>query len=137
MTELTDAAMRGRVLELRGDRTAPRRAREWVRATAAAGIDPPFDADSEFNMLLCTSELVNAALLAGATSLTLRFTAQPDCVQISVADDTPVPRGRSDVTVAQRQCFRIIQRLSRRSGVDPRDTGRLAWAEFGRPGGPR
>lgn len=88
------------------------------------------DSDSEFDVLLCASELVNAALLAGSEQMILSLTADAHLVRITLEADTPVPNGRDPVALAQRQCFHIVERLARRWGLDPTPAGRVGWAEF-------
>jgi hypothetical protein len=88
------------------------------------------DADDEFDVLLCTSELVNAALFAGSEQMTLSLSAAAERVRVTLEADAPVPTGRDPVALAQRQCFQIVERLARRWGLDPTPVGRVGWAEF-------
>lgn len=129
MPDIADPAAPGDFHRLPRDRTAPRRAREWVRRKLRAS-EPSLDADTEFDLLLCTSELVNAALLAGSQQMTLSLVAEPSRVRVTLEADVPVPAGRNPAALAQRQCFRIVERLALRWGLDPTAVGRIGWAEF-------
>ena len=125
MTDIAEGAFH----RLPSDRTAPRRAREWVRGRLAAS-QASLESETELDMLLCTSEFVNAALLAGAEQMTLSLTSDAKCVRVTVEADTPVPKGRDPVTLAQLQCFRIVDHTSDRWGLGPTAAGRVCWAEF-------
>ena len=129
MTDPTDTAAEGAFHRLPSDRTAPRRAREWVRGRLRAS-PASLESDTEMDVLLCTSELVNAALLASAQRMTLGMRADAECVRVTLEADTPVPKGRDPVTLAQLQCFKIVQRAADRWALEATAAGRLCWAEF-------
>ena len=129
MTDTADTAAEGAFHRLPSDRTAPRRAREWVRGRLRAS-QASLQSDRELDMLLCTSELVNASLLAGAEQMTLGLSADMDCARVTVEADTPVPTGRDAAALAQRQCFHIVEQVADRWGLEPAAGGRVSWAEF-------
>jgi hypothetical protein len=113
------------------DRWSPRRARDrvydFLRASAPAGS---LTDDSEFDLLLCTSELVNAALLAGCTQMTLQVAGTGGRLRIAVLDDTPVAQGNTPSAQAQRDCLRVVATVADRWRSEPRESGRITWAEF-------
>lgn len=129
MTDIADTAAEGAFHRLPSDRTAPRRAREWVRGRLQA-TQASLESETEMDLLLCTSEMVNAALLAGAKQMTLTLNADAECVRVTVEADAPVPTGRDPLTLAQRQCFHIVEVAADRWGLERTAAGRICWAEF-------
>lgn len=116
------------------DRWSPRRARdrvyEFLRGWA---LGRSLSDESEFDVLLCTSELVNAALLAGCTRMTLQVAGTGPRLRIAVVDDTPVAQGNTPSAQAQRDCLRVVATVADRWRSEPVDTGRITWAEFDDP----
>jgi hypothetical protein len=118
------------------DRWSPRRARdrvyEFLRGSELAAR---LTEEIEFDLLLCTSELVNAALLAGCTRMTLQVVRTEGRLRIAVLDDTPVASGNTPSAQAQRDCLRVVATVADRWRSEPTETGRITWAEFDDPAG--
>jgi hypothetical protein len=122
--------------DIGADRWSPRRARDRVyEAMRATALGRTLTDEDEYDLLLCTSELVNAALFAGCTRMTLEVTRAGSRVRIAVLDDTPVAEGNSPSALAQRDCLRVIASLAHRWRSEPTEGGRITWAEFEQPVG--
>lgn len=122
--------------DIGADRWSPRRARDRVYETVRAGPHGGTLTDEdEYDLLLCTSEMVNAALFAGCTRMTLEVTRAGSRLRIAVLDDTPVAEGSSPSALAQRDCLRVIASLAHRWRSEPTEGGRITWAEFDEPAG--
>jgi hypothetical protein len=75
--------------------------------------------------------MVNAALFAGCTRMTLEVARAETRLRIAVIDDTPVAEGNSPSARAQRDCYRVVATLADRWRSEPLDGGgRITWAEF-------
>ncbi len=118
------------------DRWSPRRARdrvyEFLRGSPLAGS---LTDEGEFDLLLCTSELVNAALIAGCTQMTLQVAGTGGRLRIALLDDTPVAQGSTPSAHAQRDCLRVVATVADRWRSEPTERGRITWAEFDNPAG--
>jgi hypothetical protein len=118
-------------LDLECDRSAPRRARDHVYDLLhGAGPVPDLSEDDLFDVLLCTSELVNAALLGGCTSMTLAVYLSADGIRVTLSDDTPNAVAALESTRAQEHCLRVVANLADRWHSEVRPTVRITTAEI-------
>jgi hypothetical protein len=126
---------------LPSDTSAPSAARRWVaRQLATTNLFPPGPDDvgecagrSElFDVLLCTSELVNVSLIAESTMMTLRLRVQDRRVRIALLDDCGhVSDAHDGRTHAQLFALRIFDSLADDWGIDPvAGGGRTIWVEL-------
>lgn len=126
---------------LPADTSAPSTARRWVaRQLASTSLFPPGPDDvgecagrSElFDVLLCTSELVNVSLIAESTMMTLRLRVQDRTVRISLLDDcSHVSDAHDGRAHAQLFALRIFDSLADDWGIDPvAGGGRTIWVEL-------
>lgn len=126
---------------LPSDTSAPSTARRWVASQLASTNLVPagsnrvgdFDGRSElFDVLLCTSELVNVSLLADSTTMTLRLRVQDRTVRISLLDDCSyVSDAHDGRTHAQLFALRIFDSVADDWGIDPvPGGGRTIWVEL-------
>jgi hypothetical protein len=121
--------------DIGADRWSPRRARDRVyEAVQGSELAQNLADEDEYDLQLCTSEMVNAALLAGCTWMTLQLTLDGYRLRIAVLDDTPVAEGAGPSARAQLDCLRVIASLAHQWRSDPTETGRITWAEFDHSG---
>jgi hypothetical protein len=121
-------------LRLPLDASAARIARAWI----ADFLDNPYsserehvDEDTRYDVLLCTSELVNASLMAGSTSMVLRLVLEHLRTVISLFDDCVPNRDLSDPLVhAQLFGLQLLDSLTHTWGITAVPDGREMWVEF-------
>jgi hypothetical protein len=117
--------------DIGADRWSPRRARDRVyEAVQEDPLGGKLTEEDAYDVLLCTSEMVNAALFAGCTRMKLEITRAESRLRIAVIDDTPVAEGNSPSARAQRDCLRVIANLAHQWATEPIEDGRITWAEF-------
>jgi hypothetical protein len=121
-------------LALDCDRAAPRRARDHVFDLLQKVPDAPqFSEDDLFDVLLCTSELVNAALLGGCGSMTLDVDINPAGLRITLQDDTPGTVPALESARAQAHCLHVVANIADRWDSELTSTVRVTRAEFDVP----
>lgn len=116
------------------DASAARIARSWV----ANQLDNPyfrqsvlFDEETRFDILLCTSELVNASMMAGSTHMVLRLALAHPRTVISLFDDCVAGRDPSDPRVhAHLFGLQLLDSLAHTWGIAAVPDGREMWVEF-------
>jgi hypothetical protein len=88
------------------------------------------DGGGLFDVLICTSELVNASLLANSTTMDLRLLVRDQIVRVSLLDDCGVPAAWLDnLTHAQTFVLRLLDSVTNEWGIDPDPAGRVLWFE--------
>jgi hypothetical protein len=116
---------------LDANNSAPRRARAWVGERLDAVLERVPHPEVRADIVLCASELVTSAILAGCTVLALRMQFADHRVRVSLSDDTAPPTDRrSSEFLVQWQGYRVVEALSDKWGITAVGTGREAWAEF-------
>lgn len=115
------------------DDGAPRRARLWageiVHNIVAHG--EKWREGVETDAVMCASELVTAALVAGSTTMTLRLLSGAGFFRISLVDDSSALRDRFDPAQrAQMMGLRLVETVADRWGIAPSSDGREIWAMF-------
>jgi len=120
--------------ELSCDHSAPRLARAWVRLVLE-DVEPsngPWPGDVVPDVVMCASELVTTSLIASSTAMTLRLSAEPDLVRLSLVDDSPILTNTGDDSRlhVQNLSFRLIEAYSSACGINPEGHGRELWALF-------
>jgi anti-sigma regulatory factor (Ser/Thr protein kinase) len=115
--------------------TAPRIARKLANAALsanAAGRDQPVSADCRGDIALVVSELVTNAVLHARGPIEFEVTVEDDVIELRVSDHTPeLPK----ITFANGDQIggaglRIIDRLARYWGVEPRADGKVVWCQL-------
>jgi hypothetical protein len=100
-------------------------------ALGVAADDPSGASGGLYDVLLCTSELINASLIAGSTAMTLRLVVRGRTVRLSLRDDCDQTSNGTDTRMrAQLLGVYIFDAVARRWGIDPAPGGRLLWAEL-------
>ena len=120
-------------LRLPVDASAARIARSWI----AGLLDPHaggrgyVDEETRFDMLLCTSELVNASLMARSTFMVLRLIIEHPMTVISLFDDCAPSRDPLDPRVhAHLFGLQLLDSLTYTWGIAAMPDGREMWVEF-------
>jgi hypothetical protein len=120
-------------LALDCDRTAPRRARDHLYDILKQRPAPELSDDDLFDVLLCTSELVNAALLGGGNTMTLDVEVAANLVRLTLCDDTPLAVPGLESARAQEHCLRVVATIADRWETELTKTARITRAEFDLP----
>ena len=111
---------------------APRAARQFVAEVLGA---PGTDAMAD-DAAVVVSELATNAVRHAGSSFTVTVIDLADAVRLAVSDTEQVP---SDFQppVSRRHGLGIVSTLARSWGVEPRETGKVVWAELTRRQGAR
>jgi anti-sigma regulatory factor (Ser/Thr protein kinase) len=114
-------------LELPPDHTAAAHAREFVARTLRSWGCDGIVADAE----LLVSELVTNAILHARSTATVNIEREPE-LRVSVCDhSTAVPRVRNyGPTAVTGRGMLLVDRISRRWGVDISGNGKCVWFEI-------
>jgi hypothetical protein len=114
--------------------TAPSTARRWVASQLAATKlfpDGWQDGGRLFDVLICTSELVNASLTANSTAMSLRLQVRDRTVRVSLVDDGSDTGEHSDARMhAQLFGLRIFDSVTDDWGIDSAPGRRMLWFEL-------
>ena len=115
------------------DDGAPRRARLWADELVGNIVanSEGWREDVVADAVLCTSELVTAALIGGSTIMSLRLLSGGGFFRMSVVDDSSAVTDRFDPSSqAQMMGLRLVEALADRWGIAPTSGGREIWAMF-------
>jgi len=115
------------------DNGAPRRARLWAGEIVGDIVahGEKWRESVKADAVLCASEFVTAALIAGSTTMSLQLLSGGGFFRISLVDDGSSTADRFDPSSrAQMMGLRLVEALADRWGVTPTSGGREMWATF-------
>jgi hypothetical protein len=116
------------------DSTAPGAARRWVAShLAPTGLFPEGShvRGKLFDVLICTSELVNASLIANSTTMSMTLRVRDQTVRVSLRDDRIHPTEPQDLRMhAQLFVLGIFDTMTDAWGINPAPHGRMLWFEL-------
>ena len=114
--------------------TAAGTARRWIRSQLApTGLFPDRwqDGGKLSDVLICTSELVNASVIANSTTMALQLRVRNHIVRVSLLDDCAATSEPQEArTHLQLLVLRIFDTVTEAWGIDPSPSGRTLWFEL-------
>jgi two-component sensor histidine kinase len=113
-------------MELHPELSAARAARQ-LAARTAADWRLPLDREA---LAVVVSELVTNAIRHGAQPMRMRFRRLPFGVRVEVEDARGGFDGRLPDPSSSSLGLRIVATLTRAWGVEPRQRGKVVWAEL-------
>jgi anti-sigma regulatory factor (Ser/Thr protein kinase) len=112
---------------------ASRTARSWLR-DSLTGVAARGGADLHTSVVsdavLCVSELVNASLRAGSTTMLLEVHCDEHSLRLSLRDDGTTPNHRQRGGAADHWGMLFIEAAAQCMGIEPHGYGRELWARL-------
>lgn len=121
-------------VRLTGRAGSARAARAWVRDAldGLTTLDDVIAAPALISdAVMCVSELVNASLIAGSTTMLLELRWKDRSLHLSLHDDGHTPSDERDgLAHAQDLALRIVTAIAQGAGMESHAGGRDLWAQL-------